>query len=268
MTQVNAMSGTGARLPDIQGHPGTYEIKHGDTLSRIAREHGVSVDTLLAANPQILNPDTIYAGQRLTIPGVPADAASSPAGSNAFDYDRIAGVRGNPNITAEFTRTVEQIAARLGTRPEYLMAVMSFETGGSFDPAQPNTAGSGATGLIQFMPATARGLGTSTAALARLSPVQQLDYVERYLLPFAGQLDTLEGVYSSVLAGHPVAEPSGTLFAAGSGAYRANAGLDANRDGRITSGEAAARVRERISNAVPDHHATPQPAAAARYLWR
>src|SRR3546814_4426455 len=68
------------------------------------------------------------------------------------------------------------MAARLGTKPEYLMAVMSFETGGSFSPAQANNAGSGATGLIQFMPNTAAGLGTSTAALAQMSSVEQLQY--------------------------------------------------------------------------------------------
>ena len=32
------------------------------------------------------------------------------------------------------------------------MAVMSFETGGTFNPGILNVAGSGATGLIQFMP--------------------------------------------------------------------------------------------------------------------
>src|SRR3546814_21044933 len=78
------------------------------------------------------------------------------------------------------------MAARLGTKPEYLMAVMSFETGGSFSPAQANNAGSGATGLIQFMPNTAAGLGTSAAALAQMSPVEQLQYVEPYFMEPAG----------------------------------------------------------------------------------
>src|SRR3546814_20398544 len=73
------------------------------------------------------------------------------------------------------------MAARLGTKPEYLMAVMSFETGGSFSPAQANNAGSGATGLIQFMPNTAAGLGTRTAAFAQMSSVEQLQYVAQYL---------------------------------------------------------------------------------------
>ena len=61
------------------------------------------------------------------------------------------------------------------------MAVMSFETGGTFNPGIRNAAGSGATGLIQFMPSAAAGLGTSTQALAGMSRAEQMKYVEKYL---------------------------------------------------------------------------------------
>jgi len=61
------------------------------------------------------------------------------------------------------------MAGRLGAKPEHLLAVMSFETGGSFSPSETNFIG--ATGLIQFIPDTARGLGTSTAQLARMNSV-------------------------------------------------------------------------------------------------
>lgn len=52
------------------------------------------------------------------------------------------------------------------------MVVMSFETGGSFSPSERN--GIGATGLIQFLPGTPRGLGTTTDQLANMSSVDQL----------------------------------------------------------------------------------------------
>src|SRR5690606_40019491 len=92
----------------------------------------------------------------------------SPSG---YDYNDILGVRGNPHVTQAFVDKVEAIAARIGTKPEYLMAVMSFESGQSFRPDIRNAAGSGATGLIQFIPSTAQGLGTSTQALSRMSAV-------------------------------------------------------------------------------------------------
>lgn len=70
MVATTATAGTTSShhhgTPDSSTH--NYTIKPGDTLSKIARQHGVSVQELLAANPQIRNPDLIYAGDGLTIP--------------------------------------------------------------------------------------------------------------------------------------------------------------------------------------------------------
>lgn len=45
-----------------------YKIKKGDTLYAIARRNGISLDILLAANPQIKNPNTLKIGQVIYIP--------------------------------------------------------------------------------------------------------------------------------------------------------------------------------------------------------
>lgn len=193
----------------------------------------------------------------MSVQSVSSSAQDNLAGDNispgGFDYNRIDGVQGNPNVTEAFIAEVEAMAERLGTQPEYLMAVMSFESGGSFSPGVPNAAGSGATGLIQFMPNTAQELGTSTEALARMSAVDQLEYVERYFNNRSdpGDLNTLEGVYTTVLHGSPRPDPDSTLFAQGTAAYRMNAPLDVNGDGRITSGEATSFVRARIDGEAP-----------------
>jgi LysM repeat protein len=47
---------------------GRYTVQRGDTLSEIAQANGVSLNALLSANPQISNPDRIFAGQTLAIP--------------------------------------------------------------------------------------------------------------------------------------------------------------------------------------------------------
>jgi hypothetical protein len=60
----------------------------------------------------------------------------------------------------------------------YLANVMYAES--ELDPSMKNKAGSGATGLIQFMPTTARNLGTTTDELSRMTPVEQMEYVRRY----------------------------------------------------------------------------------------
>ena len=45
-----------------------YTVKKGDTLWGIAGRYGVSLTALIAANPQIKNPNLIYPGDRVQIP--------------------------------------------------------------------------------------------------------------------------------------------------------------------------------------------------------
>lgn len=47
----------------------SYNVKSGDTLSNIAKQKGLSLGELLKANPQINNPDKIFAGQQINVPG-------------------------------------------------------------------------------------------------------------------------------------------------------------------------------------------------------
>ena len=163
-----------------------------------------------------------------------------------FEYSRIEGVQGNANVTPEFIDAVEQMAERLGTQPEYILAAMSFETGGRFDPSIQN--GIGATGLIQFLRSTAQGLGTTTDKLAKMSAVAQLAFVEKYFEPFKGKLGTLEAVYTSILSGSPK-KPDAVLFKAGTAAYKLNP-LDWNDDGIITAREATTPVAARMFGGV------------------
>lgn len=51
-----------------QSAAGTYTVVSGDTLWGIAARHGVTLSALIAANPQIKNPNLIYAGDAVTIP--------------------------------------------------------------------------------------------------------------------------------------------------------------------------------------------------------
>jgi len=60
-------SSTGSTAP--ADTPSSVRIERGDTLSGLAREHGTTVQALLDANPQIHDPDLIFAGDRLQLPG-------------------------------------------------------------------------------------------------------------------------------------------------------------------------------------------------------
>ena len=45
-----------------------YTVRKGDTLWGIAKRYGVTLTALIAANPQIKNPNLIYPGDRVRIP--------------------------------------------------------------------------------------------------------------------------------------------------------------------------------------------------------
>lgn len=129
--------------------------------------------------------------------------------------------------------------------PSWLMACMAFETGRTFSPKVKNP-GSSATGLIQFMSATAQGLGTTTAALAAMTAEKQLDYVWLYFrdrIKERGPITRLSDCYMAILNPAAMGKPDvTTMWVKGSQAYAVNAGLDANKDHVITKAEAAAKV--------------------------
>jgi LysM repeat protein len=61
---------------------GTYVVRSGDTLLRIAARHGVSVSQLASANGLSWY-SWVYAGQRLVIPGRTA-ASTAPSGTTSY----------------------------------------------------------------------------------------------------------------------------------------------------------------------------------------
>ena len=83
-------------------------------------------------------------------------------------------------ISENEAQAFADVATKNGFRPEWLANLVNFETAGTFSPSIQNPS-SRATGLIQFMPATARGLGTSVEALRAMTFLQQLKYVDLYL---------------------------------------------------------------------------------------
>jgi Transglycosylase SLT domain len=157
-------------------------------------------------------------------------------------------------LSPSFMQKVEEIETRLRMPQGSLLAVMRFETGGTFDPGVKNKAGSGATGLIQFMPKTAKGLGTSTEALAKMSAEDQLDYVEKYFQPYKGKMGTLKDAYLAVLYPKAIGKPEWyPLFRQDQQptAYSQNAGLDRDKKGMVTVGDALAAVQRRGGEGPP-----------------
>jgi hypothetical protein len=144
-------------------------------------------------------------------------------------------LRAQPGFLGE----LQTVAGRLKTDPAWLLNVMACES--LFDPEARNPLpGQTASGLLQIIEGTARRLGTTTKAIRRMSPVDQLRLVEKYLEPFKGRLNTLPNVYMAVFRGS-IVEGDDTIVVVDSAkeprVYALNKSLDINKDKRITKGE-------------------------------
>lgn len=154
---------------------------------------------------------------------------------------------------AQFEQAVIVTAERLHVEPNWLMVVMRFETAGTFR-ANVRNKYSGAVGLIQFIPSTAKRLGTTPDKLAAMTLVQQLVYVEKYFAPYAGRMTDVYDVYLVVFAPAFLGRKPGTILyrrdapdQLGRNRYNYNKVLDDNRDGLITIRD----VKRQIKKFVP-----------------
>jgi len=177
--------------------------------------------------------------------------------------DQFKGIAGIERTTPEFRAKLTTIAGRLGAPPRDLARVISFESGGSFSPSKMNNLGSGCVGLIQFHPRHgARLVGKTVAQLKAMTAEEQLDCVELYFRKVANGRPLRDAVdlYMTVL--YPVAVGRGPNAAilTKPGEYAQNRGLDINRDGVITAGEATTRMlgraEGRASARVPAGYGT------------
>jgi hypothetical protein len=156
------------------------------------------------------------------------------------------------NTTHDDRVAIIEMCERLGAVPDHMVTCMSFESGSTFDPAVRNAAGSSAVGLIQFMAATAKALGTTTAALGGMTVQQQLAYVEKYFAPYRNTtaLRTLEGTYLCIF--YPRArlmKPHEVVARVGTVAYTQNKGLDRDRDGDIEVQEICSTIVKHAAKA-------------------
>ena len=151
-----------------------------------------------------------------------------------------------PSLSQEFYNKVVQIANRINCSADDLMALMNSESGLNHDIVN----GIGATGLIQFLPKTAKGLGTTTAALRQMTPEQQLVYVEKHLTTtkkWAGFSDSERlgpgTLYALVfLPAYAKRDVLADRDNDPNGYYSSNKGVDIDGDGKITKADLAKRI--------------------------
>ena len=160
-------------------------------------------------------------------------------------------------VSAEFIMRLKDITDNIGIDPSWLMACMAFETGRTFSATIKNAAGSGAVGLIQFMPGTAAALGTSTEELLKMSPEAQLNVVWKYFMPWRKRLHSLGDTYGAIIWPGMIGKSDDEIIFRKDDAlhpkrYVQNRGLDYNKDGLITRGEIVARVQSELERGIQE----------------
>lgn len=156
-------------------------------------------------------------------------------------------VHSEPEVRARLL----ELARAHGWDANAIAAVIAFESGG--DPSAQNPRSS-ATGLIQFMPATAAALGTSIRKIRSMSALGQLDLVERYFLgALAGHqptevADYYMATFMPAMGGMPDETEVGRR---GMPVYDQNAGLDWNADGILDAGDVKQTFRRFFQTSRP-----------------
>ena len=137
---------------------------------------------------------------------------------------------------AAFIEKVLNISDSLDIHFSWLVGIMKHESG--INHKAVNSIG--ATGLIQFLPRTARGLGTTTYKLSQMTDVQQLDYVYKFYKHAKGKLNEITDLYLYAFFPISILNEWGEYKTIQYGKLTAsiiakqNRGLDLNRNGKIT----------------------------------
>ena len=146
----------------------TYTVQSGDTLSQIAARYGTMVNELISLNG-ISNPNLIYPGEVLRIPGRVSESSSS----SLTIYKVQSG------------DTLSEIAARYGTTVNELMSLNGISNPNLIYPGEVlrirgNVSGSVATYTVQSgdtLSEIAARYGTTVNRLVSLNGISNLDLI-------------------------------------------------------------------------------------------
>jgi hypothetical protein len=152
------------------------------------------------------------------------------------------------SIRTPFIEKVKEIAPRIGVDPNWLMAIMHFETAGTFSPSITNSLGY--VGLIQFGASARKTLGTTKEELQKMSAVKQLDFVEKYFNLYKGKYKTYVDTYFAVFFPPAIGKPDDWIIQGGGLSakkiYDANPAFRQVKDGKLRVWEVKKTMLEKL----------------------
>ena len=149
-----------------------HTVQRGETLSAIARRNGTTVAELQRLNG-ISNPNKIYVGQRLSIPGgsstpTPAPAPSAPAAPSGGTTYRVRAGDTLSGIASRYGTTVAKLASLNHIANPNLISVgqvLQIPSGSSAPAPTSPTTPSGGSHPASGMSISSSGMTAGTMAV-------------------------------------------------------------------------------------------------------
>jgi cell wall-associated NlpC family hydrolase len=156
-TPRHASSGTARQVGTSEHGHGTYTVRQGDTLAKVAARFGVSLPVLQRANPHV-GPHWIYPGESVTVPTGENGDSSGQVGHTATHTSESTEVSTGAGSPAH-----EAAGGQLGARivaqaRRFVAADTPYKWGGE------SLAGADCSGLVQTALAGAGVSAPRTAA--------------------------------------------------------------------------------------------------------
>jgi hypothetical protein len=140
-----------------------------------------------------------------------------------------------------FIEKLSEVSGKIGVDPNWLMAIMYFESGRTFSPSKGNNIG--CYGLIQFCPdkgksyKTINGKQYPMSDIAKMDYSKQLDLVYEYYKPYTGRLKSYTDTYFVTFFPLAVGKPDDWIIQGGGltakQIYDANPAFQNVKDGKL-----------------------------------
>jgi hypothetical protein len=154
-----------------------------------------------------------------------------------------------------FITKVYEVSKKLIINPNWLLYVIWMESKFKTTAVNKDTR---ATGLIQFIPSTAKGLGTSVEALYAMTSVEQMDYVYEYYKRWTGKIQSAEDLYFATFMPIAVGKDDTwvmkTKNASPETIAKQNPAVNINKDSEITVGEFKDYIQKGIASTGQSSH--------------
>jgi peptidoglycan DL-endopeptidase LytE len=210
----------------------TYTVRAGDTLSSIAARFGVSVSALASAN-HISNPNLIYVGRSLVIPGgsgssSASSSSSSSVASSGQSYtvasgDTLSGIAGRFGVSVSALASLNHISnTNLIYVGETLHLPAGASSAGTSSGSSGSSGGSSSSGTVSTYTVQAGNTLASIAAKygTTVSNLVALNHLSNPNLIYVGEQLKVTGTASATTT----ASTSGSGTSAGSGGGTAPSG--------------------------------------------